>query len=168
MKLSLILKSFYAFLMLIFFADLLFIGLNKSDFRFITKSFLMPMMLVIYLVEAKQRNIKLDKWFAIGLVFSFLGDFFLLLKTGFIIGLGCFLLAHVFYIVSLKNKSIRKVKSWVAVLILLYLVFLITFLFPNLNEMKIPVIIYGIVISTMLYFSIKTANKLLIFGALFF
>jgi uncharacterized membrane protein YhhN len=34
--------------------------------------------------------------------------------------------------------------------------------------MKIPVIIYGIIISTMLYFSIKTQEKLLIVGALFF
>ena len=168
MNSSIKIKFLYSFLSLLFLADLLFIYLDKTNFRFISKNLLMPVLLFTYLSEAKSHQIKLDLFFVLGLIFSFLGDFFLLLKSGFLLGLGSFLLAHIFYIVSLKNKSIRKVKSWVAVLILLYLVFLITFLFPNLNEMKIPVIIYGIVISTMLYFSIKTANKLLIFGALFF
>ena len=128
----------------------------------------MPVLIFIYLSEAKFHQIKLDLFFVLGLIFSFLGDFFLLLKSGFLLGLGSFLLAHIFYIISFKKRSLSRVSVGVIVVLLLYLVSLISFLFPHLKEMKIPVIIYGIIISTMLYFSIKTQEKLLIVGALFF
>ncbi len=168
MNLSFKIKFLYSFLSLLFLADLLFIYLDKTNFRFFSKNLLMPILLLIYLSEAKFHQIKLDLFFILGLIFSFLGDFFLLLKSGFLLGLGSFLLAHIFYIISFKKRSLSRVSVEVVVALLLYLVSLIAFLFPHLDEMKIPVIIYGIIISTMLYFSIKTQEKLLIVGALFF
>lgn len=168
MNSSIKIKFFYSFLSLLFLADLFFIYLDKTNFRFISKNSLMPVLLFTYLSEAKSHQIKLDLFFVLGLIFSFLGDFFLLLKSGFLLGLGSFLLAHIFYIISFKKRSLSRVSVGVIVVLLLYLVLLISFLFPHLKEMKIPVIIYGIIISTMLYFSIKTQEKLLIVGALFF
>ena len=168
MNSSIKIKFFYSFLSLLFLADLFFIYLDKTNFRFISKNLLMPVLLFTYLSEAKSHQIKLDLFFVLGLIFSFLGDFFLLLKSGFLLGLGSFLLAHIFYIISFKKRSLSRVSVGVIVVLLLYLVSLISFLFPHLKEMKIPVIIYGIIISTMLYFSIKTQEKLLIVGALFF
>lgn len=168
MNSSIKIKFFYSFLSLLFLADLFFIYLDKTNFRFISKNLLMPVLLFTYLSEAKSHQIKLDLFFVLGLIFSFLGDFFLLLKSGFLLGLGSFLLAHIFYIISFKKRSLSRVSVGVIVVLLLYLVLLISFLFPHLKEMKIPVIIYGIIISTMLYFSIKTQEKLLIVGALFF
>lgn len=168
MNSSIKIKFLYSFLSLLFLADLFFIYLDKTNFRFISKNLLMPVLLFTYLSEAKSHQIKLDLFFVLGLIFSFLGDFFLLLKSGFLLGLGSFLLAHIFYIISFKKRSLSRVSVGVIVVLLLYLVSLISFLFPHLKEMKIPVIIYGIIISTMLYFSIKTQEKLLIVGALFF
>ena len=168
MNSSIKIKFLYSFLSLLFLADLLFIYLDKTNFRIISKNLLMPVLLFTYLSEAKSHQIKLDLFFVLGLIFSFLGDFFLLLKSGFLLGLGSFLLAHIFYIISFKKRSLSRVSVGVIVVLLLYLVLLISFLFPHLKEMKIPVIIYGIIISTMLYFSIKTQEKLLIVGALFF
>lgn len=168
MNLSFKIKFLYSLLSLLFLADLFFIYLNSPNSRFISKNLLMPVLLLIYLSEAKFHQIKLDLFFILGLIFSFLGDFFLLLKSGFLLGLGSFLLAHIFYITSFKRRSLSRVSVEVVVALLLYLTSLIAFLFPDLNEMKIPVIIYGIIISTMLYFSIKTQEKLLIVGALFF
>ena len=168
MNSSIKIKFLYSFLSLLFLADLFFIYLDKTNFRFISKNLLMPVLLFTYLSEAKSHQIKLDFFFVLGLIFSFLGDFFLLLKSGFLLGLGSFLLAHIFYIISFKKRSLSRVSVGVIVVLLLYLVSLISFLFPHLKEMKIPVIIYGIIISTMLYFSIKTQEKLLIVGALFF
>ena len=168
MNSSIKIKFLYSFISLLFLADLLFIYLDKTNFRFISKNLLMPVLLFTYLSEAKSHQIKLDLFFILGLFFSFLGDFFLLLKSGFLLGLGSFLLAHIFYIISFKKRSLSRVSVGVIVVLLLYLVSLISFLFPHLKEMKIPVIIYGIIISTMLYFSIKTQEKLLIVGALFF
>lgn len=168
MNLSIKIKFLYSFLSLLFLADLLFIYLDNTNFRFVSKNLLMPVLLLIYLSEAKFHQIKLDFIFIFGLIFSFLGDFFLLLRSGFLLGLVSFLLAHIFYIISFKKRSLSRVSVGVVVVLLLYLVSLISFLFPHLKEMKIPVIIYGIIISTMLYFSIKTKEKLLVFGALFF
>ena len=168
MNSSIKIKFLYSLLFLLFLADLVFIYLDKANFRFISKNLLMPFLLMIYLSEAKFHQIKLDLFFILGLIFSFLGDFFLLLTSGFLLGLGSFLLAHIFYIISFKKRSLSRVSVGVVVVLLLYLVSLLSFLFPHLNEMKIPVIIYGIIISMMLYFSIKTQEKLLIVGALFF
>lgn len=128
----------------------------------------MPFLLMIYVLKARISQIKIDKLFVSGLLFSFWGDFFLLLKSGFLLGLGSFLLAHIFYIYSFKKRSMKKVSVWVVLLLLFYLSSLLSVLFPYLKDFKIPVIIYGIIISIMLYFSIKTGEKLLIFGALIF
>lgn len=52
--------------------------------------------------------------------------------------------------------------------LLVYVTVLIFYLFPYLKEMKIPVIIYGVVIAAMLYFAVRTTNKNLILGAVLF
>lgn len=83
MNLSIKIKFLYSLLSLLFLADLFFIYLNSPNFRFISKNLLMPALLLIYLSEAKFHQIKLDLFFILGLIFSFLGDFFLLLKSGF-------------------------------------------------------------------------------------
>lgn len=168
MNKTLVIKFLYIILTVLFLGDLFFIYRDKTDFRFFTKNLLMPILLFIYVLETKLRHLKINKLFILGLIFSFLGDFSLLLKHGFLFGLGSFLLAHIFYIFSFKNKGIKKVSLGILLLIFLYLISLLAYLFPSLNEMKIPVVIYGITISTMLYFSIKTNEKLLILGALLF
>lgn len=157
-------KIAYFLLFIVFLCDLYFVYSGKNSERFFTKTLLMPLLILIYFLESK----KLNKLFLAGLVFSFLGDLFLLFKWGFLSGLGSFLLAHLFYIFCFKNLRKTKVSNLWLVFIGMYLVSLLFFLFPHLNEMKIPVIIYGITISTMFYFSLKTANKLLIFGAFLF
>lgn len=168
MKSTVKIKFLYSFFILLFLADLLFVYQKNIDFRFFSKNLLMPFLLMIYVLKARISQIKIDKLFVLGLCFSFLGDFFLLLKSGFLFGLGSFLLAHIFYIYSFKKRSMKKVSVWVVLLLLFYLSSLLSVLFPYLKDFKIPVIIYGAIISTMLYFSIKTGEKLLIFGALIF
>ena len=87
---------------------------------------------------------------------------------GFLPGLGSFLAAHIFYIFCFKKlASPFSVQKFIPI-ILIYLFTLLYTLFPHLNEMKIPVVIYGIIISTMLYFALKTKNIWLIVGALLF
>ena len=62
----------------------------------------------------------------------------------------------------------RKASRTFVYMVSMHLIGFITFLYPYLNEMKIPVTVYGIVISLMLYFSTRTANNFLILGALLF
>ena len=145
------------------FADQVCIYYGLNEYRFVTKLSLVPLLLVHYLTSSLSKN----SFFVFGLVFSFLGDLFLLFEWGFLFGLGSFFLAHIFYILCFKQFKISKPKKLILVLGI-YITLLIWILYPYLNEMKIPVILYGIVISTMLYFAVATKDKMLIVGAILF
>jgi uncharacterized membrane protein YhhN len=115
------------------------------------------------------------------LFFSLSGDVLLMFEKinplFFIIGLLCFLISHLFYIVIFNNirkdKNIR-IRWWVIFIILGYYGILLTSLFPHLGELKIPVAIYGAVISTMLFIALQllfkksNANLLIVMGAVLF
>ena len=103
------------------------------------------------------KKIKALLLLAIGLSLS--GDIFLLFdKSGspnFIFGLVSFLLAHIFYIMlflQIKRSYFpqRKWNPWIIVALLLYVVVLIYILNPYLGDLKIPVIVYALVLSGML------------------
>ena len=94
------------------------------------------------------------------LVFSWTGDTLLLFvsKNGvfFIYGLVAFLIAHLLYIALFRKELKRKVTTieWSLqplIFILIYLFILLIILIPHLGGLTIPVIIYAIVISAMLY-----------------
>lgn len=136
--------------------------------RFFTKPLLIPILILVYFSQLKSAKIQLDKFFLAGLALSFFGDLFLLFEWGFLPGLGSFLLAHVFYIISFRKKTQNSIwKIWPLILSL-YAAILLVFLYPYLNEMKIPVAIYAVVICTMMYSALKTNNRNLISGALLF
>ncbi len=149
--------------------------LFSENLAFISKPFLMTTLLVVYLVSVK----KPDFWFISALFFSFWGDVLLLFKNQFFIfGLASFLLAHVFYIKItigfLKKTSYKKI-ALVASPFLVFLFSLLYLLKDNLGEMRIPVIIYGIVITIfgvvafLNYVQVKsTANLWLFLGTLIF
>jgi len=102
-------------------------------------------------------------------------------KLYFILGLIAFLMSHITYIV-LFNKQLKteNLKSKFVLLIgigliLTYLVALLSLLLPSLGDLKIPVIIYALVISTMLLFAFKgslhwknPANIYVLLGAIIF
>lgn len=143
--------------------DMFFIANQQHDYRIFTKPLLLPILILLYHVVSKSRS----NLFIYGLVFSFLGDVFLLFNWGFIPGLASFFVAHIFYILTFRKRIKQHIYSFIPVLAL-YLTGLIVFLFPYLNEMKIPVILYGIVITTMLYCAVCSQNQWLIIGALLF
>lgn len=148
--------------------DLYFIFDNQTELRFFTKPLLLPILVVMYCLQVKSGKAHLDKLFLAGLILSFFGDLFLLFKWGFLPGLGSFLLAHVFYIISFRKKLQKSIWKFWPIILGVYATILLAFLFPYLKEMKIPVTIYAIVIATMMYNAIKTHNKNLIIGALLF
>jgi len=116
------------------------------------------------------------------LLFSWAGDVLLLLESQkeifFLLGLSSFLLAHIFYIVCFHHVRLReKVKSnpWLLVAVVIYYAVLINWLSPYLGDMKVPVRVYGIVISFMLMLAMhmlfiknKIAGKSMTGGALLF
>ncbi|MFG4005160.1 lysoplasmalogenase [Flavobacterium aquidurense] len=97
------------------------------------------------------------------LLFSWIGDVVLLFadiaEIYFILGLVAFLIAHISYCVLFNKQimgeiQINKILFGIgSLLIAFYLIGMVTVLMPNLGELKIPVIIYAAVISTMLLFA---------------
>ncbi|MCZ2083009.1 MAG: lysoplasmalogenase [Flavobacteriales bacterium] len=155
-------------LVIVFAIDLFLIFTNKIELRFFTKPLLIPILILMYFSRVKSEKTQLNLFFISGLVLSFFGDLFLLFKWGFLPGLGSFLVAHLFYIISFKKKLQKPISEFWPIILSIYASILLVFLFPYLKEMKIPVTIYAIVIATMMYNAIKTHNRNLIIGALLF
>lgn len=140
------------------------------------KPFILLSLMALYAVSVSERN----KTYILALLFSFMGDFFLIFEGElyFIVGLVSFLIAHLFFIKivfgRLQKSTISKILVSIFPFLTLFL-FLIFFLKDTLNELLIPVIIYGFTISifgvvAMLdYVNTKTTQSFLMFvGALIF
>ncbi|WP_226798705.1 lysoplasmalogenase [Chryseobacterium bernardetii] len=141
--------------------------MDHSSWRFFTKPLLLPIIIWFYFTYSQQNVFRINQWFLSGLILSFLGDVFLLFEWGFMPGLGSFLLAHICYIVYFFKIKKKNAWSWLP-FVFLYLGSFLYYIYPYLNDMKIPVVIYGITIAAMLYFSISTYSSLLILGAILF
>ncbi len=77
----------------------------------------------------------------------------------FLLGLSAFLVAQVFYIIFFHNIRMREYIRGNALFLLLVIVYysiLISVLSPYLGDMKLPVRIYGVVLSFMLMLAMHT------------
>lgn len=174
------LKHIKNILIIIFFiilaCDVYAIVISNKELEMIFKPLLMPLLAGVYLVAVSKPNF----WFLSALFFSFWGDVLLLFEERyFVLGLGSFLITHLLYVkltstFMFKNvKLLDYVKSTMPfVLLFLGLFFVIK---NNLNEMLVPVLVYGLVISvfgtvTLLNYqqNKKKADLLLLLGAVIF
>ncbi|MFZ1043185.1 MAG: lysoplasmalogenase [Anaerolineales bacterium] len=103
-------------------------------------------------------------WFGIGILFSLVGDTLLLSPDRFFLpGLIAFLLAHVAYIIGFSIRAALP-NAWdifFAFIILLSAVRILQRLIPalrskELNKLILPVVIYALTISIMLFFAVRT------------
>lgn len=112
------------------------------------KPLILPSLLTLYALSVANR----DGIYVLALVFSFLGDVFLLFSEEmyFILGLISFLVAHILFI-KLVLKRIQKTKITTIITSIIPFLFLfislLSLLYNSLNEMLLPVIIYGFTIS---------------------
>lgn len=98
----------------------------------------------------------------IGLLFSFGGDISLMFKTkkGFMIGLVFFLIAHIVYAAIFTYLNGFFSKNYFNAFILLTLAVIVyAYLYSGLQQMKIPVLIYVIIISVMVNSAISTTDN---------
>jgi len=104
-------------------------------------------------------------WFGLGILFSLAGDVLLMISLDrmFLVGLIAFLIAHIFYITGFRDElGSFNAWSWIlAVFIAINVGRLIrrivgTMRAKGQNKLVIPVIIYGTVISVMLYAAMST------------
>lgn len=136
-----------------------------STMHYIAKALLVPVLLMLISTATAVDGKRLLQ---IGLFFSWMGDVLLLFesrdKLFFIFGLVCFLTTHVLYIIFFlsirsNSRSFLLKQPWWLVLVPAYGVALAWQLYPKLGDLKIPVIVYAIVICTMLLCSLHAFLK---------
>ncbi|WGH75795.1 lysoplasmalogenase [Tenacibaculum tangerinum] len=161
--------------LLVAITDVYAVITQNKTLEMVFKPLLMTTLAVVYLVSVKKPSF----WLVSALFFSFWGDVFLLDKTNFFVfGLASFLVAHLLYIkitISFlyKDTAVKTVIS--AIPFVLLFVGLLGVIYSNLGDMLLPVLVYGVTISTfgtaalLNYCQQKsTANLWLLLGALLF
>lgn len=127
----------------------------------------------------------LRTYLILALIFSWFGDILLLFvdqnKLYFLLGLGAFFMAHVFYIILFRriisSDSNTNPTNIVPLLIavVLYDFVLTSVLWIHLGDLKYPVLLYSIVLSGMLFTALIASKQLnspskiqIVYGAILF
>ena len=162
--------------------DIAGIMLRNQLLQFIFKPLIVPVILAYLLHQTREFDHPLKKYIITALFFSWIGDLLLMFDNRgeifFLLGLGSFLLAHIFYILYFHHTRIReKIKSnpWWLMVIVVYYVSLMSILSGYLGDKEIPVKVYGLVISFMLLLAMhlpagqnKGAGRWILGGAALF
>src|SRR4029079_2812246 len=149
--------------LVVLLVNLIAVYSNSESLQFIVKPLLMPLLAIYLLLRTNTANSNLKGWIFLALFFSWAGDIFLLFEERgsnfFLFGLSAFLVAQVFYIVFFHNIRMREYIRGNALLLLLVIVYysiLVSVLSPYLGDMKLPVRIYGVVLSFMVMLAMHT------------
>lgn len=162
---------------------LLGILISEKTMQLISKPLIVPVLIGYFFTSSKKAGASgFAIWILLALFFSWVGDILLMFQEGnsvfFLLGLSAFLLAHICYIVFFHRVRLREAiagKGLLLVIVVIYYGALLSFLSPYLGEMKLPVKIYGVVISFMFMLAMhmaflknKTAGWLMLAGSLLF
>lgn len=143
-------------------ADILLVGMGvDTPLRLLTKPFIIGGLFLFFLRNGSRRGF--FRWMLPALLLSWQGDVLLVFEDQdplfFILGLGSFLLAHVAYCLFFagvwRRENIRMRLPLVAA-VAAYYTGLLLLLWPGLGPMKMPVTVYGAVISVMLLLALHT------------
>jgi len=136
--------------------------IKQQIFIFKPLSSILLIIALILSYFSTSNNINYSFGILLGLLFTLSGDIALMFpenKKAFNIGLRLFLFAHVIYgtlFMMYGEFSINSILPVIAFLIIGILIF--TYLKPNLGKMKIPVLLYIIIISVMVISSFSLMN----------
>ena len=158
-------RLFFFLFSIVSLIEILHILIGKEDLRIFTKPLIIPLLGLTYYFSLDKKPSMWKDAVLLALLFSWFGDILLQKESMFVPGLICFLTAHIFYIyffvrTSSKNTSYFKLRPVMLIAVLAYLIEFMYLLWPSLGAMKLPVLIYGITISTMLSAAIWQYQKL--------
>jgi uncharacterized membrane protein YhhN len=133
----------------------------------ISKALIILILIVLFLDNSGRINTWTQRMILIALLFSWFGDIALELDANkdmmFMTGLAFFLLAQVSYFIAfiLTPGPGRPVYMLLMMIlpVVAYGLFLVAFLYNDLGEMRLPVIIYAMVIMAMLAAALTRAGK---------
>ncbi|MGB9750527.1 MAG: lysoplasmalogenase family protein [Caldisericia bacterium] len=140
------------------FLDMLYVYKEVPKSRIFSKTLLMPLLLLFYLLSTDSPIIFL----IFALIFSFFGDLFLLWenkKITFILGLLSFLIAHLFFFLTflITSNYFKGTPFYIYLFIIPYIIYgyyLYKFLKPEINKIKFAILIYILMIIIMSFSTI--------------
>jgi uncharacterized membrane protein YhhN len=124
--------------------------LDLQSLYIAAKPLLMVMLLLYFLTSTRTRPV----WrhlVTLALIFSWAGDVFLISPDWFVAGLASFFVAHVFYIAAYHKTGAGggNLQPVVVLAFAVYGGFLLWFIYPGLDDLKVPVIAYALVLLGM-------------------
>ncbi|MBO3100205.1 lysoplasmalogenase [Gelidibacter pelagius] len=127
---------------------------SLSTWHYFTKPSLLTVLIVYFYFNSKNLTSRTKITTLIALVFSLMGDIFLMFvdlsPNFFMLGLVSFLLAHVFYIVIFwKQRNTKTNPVGLIAILIMYAIGLFYLLKNSLGDLLIPVIFYIVVILAM-------------------
>lgn len=145
---------------------------HYTELDYLTKPLLLLSLLVAW-QSTQQPSNPFSKLIAGAFLFSWFGDLLLMLASSplnnqipfFILGLGSFLVAHLFFIRAFwlwkePRQGIIQLKPWLLLPFLLFWALLIYIMWPGLGDLRIPVLAYSLVIIVMTASAHNLANLL--------
>ena len=133
---------------------------EKQKFYIIAKPLTMLFIIALPLLEIREEYSVYAYLIMTGLIFSLLGDLYLLFPDRYFNnGLYSFLVAHILYIFAF-NQNVNEYCFGITAPILLFIFIVIKILSPKLGGMKYPVLVYIIVISIMLYSALNMDKQM--------
>ena len=162
-------KIFISIFWLLSLTDFVANTYNISMLAMIVKPLLMPCLMYLFLIETNFAKVNNSRLLILGLIFCWLGDVLLMFEYKdpifFILGLAGFLIGHIFYILYFSKQSavpqkLKEKKMMMLLPVLLYVLLLLYILYPSLGDLKIPVIVYAIVLASMLSMALWQSQKI--------
>jgi uncharacterized membrane protein YhhN len=134
---------------------------------FVTKALIIPVLMILLMSSLRIKSSRLHGIMLAGLIFSWAGDVILELSSRngnlFVAGLVCFLLAHVMYLTVFFSTPGKNVilgnRFYLLIPVAVFGAGLVYYLYNDLADMRLPVILYAFVILTMLAGAINRTGK---------
>ncbi|MEZ4912113.1 MAG: lysoplasmalogenase [Saprospiraceae bacterium] len=144
-----------------------------SSYKMVVKPMIVLSLLGYYILKSQKQDVLM----LLALVFALFGDIFLLFENDqfFIFGLGSFLIMQLLYTtLFIKDIKIHILSAFLSTIILgILVVSVFLYLYDGLGDLKIPVIVYMVAISAMVWTSLQREKSLnghmyVLVGAMFF
>ena len=149
---------------------------GSPTLRYIFKPLTTVLILALALLLPDEVSPLYRTLIAVGILFSLGGDIFLMLpRDAFVWGLASFLVAHLFYIAAYISRAGLQMNWLLLAPFVLYVAVLLYLLLPHTGVVRVPVILYAVVLMAMgwqaaaLWWAVRdTAALLAMAGALLF
>lgn len=138
---------------------------SQTELRGITKLLLIPVLFTGWILPARKKGYPVSVVVILGLWFSLLGDFLLMLKGSnyFLLGMLAFMATHICngsYFFTLLGKKLPAFRKLIPVTVFLILLAgsIFLFLLPELHAFAIPVLVYMLLITGMAFLATATSQ----------